>query len=202
MISGPMGLDRPGEPGTVGWLAAGTEARVVDPDSGRDVPPGRPGELWVRGPQVMPGYVGDPDATAATITGDGWLRTGDLVTIRDDGQLVVNDRLKELLKVDGVQVPPAELELLLREHPAVRDAAVVGRPHPRTGEVPVAYVVLAGPATPDELASFVASRVAPHKRLHDVRIVDELPRMPAGKLLRRALRDRERDVAAATGIRR
>ena len=148
MISGPAGLGRPGEPGTVGWLAAGTAARLVDPDTGRDVPPGQPGELWVHGPQVMEGYHDDQEATAATITADGWLRTGDLVAIRDDGQLVVLDRLKELLKVDGAQVPPAELELVLREHPAVRDAAVVGRPHPRAGEVPVAYVVLARPATP------------------------------------------------------
>jgi acyl-CoA synthetase (AMP-forming)/AMP-acid ligase II len=197
MISGPMGLGRPGEPGTVGWLAAGTEARLVDPDSGRDVPPGRPGELWVRGPQVMAGYHDDPAATAATITADGWLRTGDLVAIRADGQLVVQDRLKELIKVGGVQVAPAELELLLREHPSVRDAAVVGRPDPEAGEVPVAYVVLAGPATPEELAAFVAPRVAAHKRLRGVRIVDELPRMPTGKVVRRALRDRERATAGA-----
>jgi acyl-CoA synthetase (AMP-forming)/AMP-acid ligase II len=192
MISGPMGLGRPGEPGTVGWLAAGTEARLVDPEDGRDLPPGQPGELWVRGPQVMAGYHDDPDATAATITADGWLRTGDLVTIRDDGQLVVQDRLKELIKVDGAQVPPAELELVLREHPSVRDAAVVGRPDAEAGEVPVAHVVLAGPATPEELAAFVAPRVAAHKRLRGVRLVDDLPRMPSGKLLRRTLRDRER----------
>ena len=135
MISGPMGLGRPGDPGTVGWLAAGTEARLVDPDNGRDVPPGHPGELWIRGPQVMNGYFDDPAATAATLTADGWLRTGDLVTIGGDGQLVVEDRLKELIKVDGVQVAPAELELLLGQHPAVRDAAVVGRPDPEAGEV-------------------------------------------------------------------
>jgi acyl-CoA synthetase (AMP-forming)/AMP-acid ligase II len=187
-----MGLDRPGEPGTVGWLAAGTEARLVDPDSGRELPPGQPGELWVRGPQVMAGYHDDPDATAATITADGWLRTGDLVTIRADGQLVIQDRLKELLKVDGLQVAPAELELLLREHPSVRDAAVVGRPDAEAGEVPVAYVVPAGPATPEELMAFVAPRVGAHKRLRGVRIVDELPRMPTGEVLRRTLRDLER----------
>ncbi len=191
MISGPAGLGRPGEPGTVGWLAAGTEARLVDPDSGRDVPPGQAGELWVRGPQVMDGYYDDPEATAATITADGWLRTGDLVAIREDGQLLVKDRIKELLKVDGVQVAPAELELVLCEHPSVRDAAVVGRPHPRAGEVPVAYVVLAGPATPGELISFAAARLAAHKQLRDVHVVDQLPRMPTGKLQRRALRDRE-----------
>jgi acyl-coenzyme A synthetase/AMP-(fatty) acid ligase len=100
------------------------------------------------------------------------------VAIGDDGQLLVKDRLKELLKVDGDQVPPAELELVLREHPAVRDAAVVGRPDPEVGEVPVAYVVLAA-----------------HKRLQAVRIVDQLPRLPTGKLQRRALRDRERRTA-------
>jgi acyl-CoA synthetase (AMP-forming)/AMP-acid ligase II len=195
MISGPAGLGRPGTPGTVGWLAAGTEARLVDPDSGRDVPPGRAGELWVRGPQVMAGYHDDPEATAEAITADGWLRTGDLVAIGDDGQLLVEDRLKDLLKVDGDQVPPAELELVLREHPAVRDAAVVGRPHPEVGEVPVAYVVLDGPATPAELIAFAAPRLAAHKRLHAVRVVDELPRLPTGKLQRRALRDRERRTA-------
>jgi acyl-CoA synthetase (AMP-forming)/AMP-acid ligase II len=195
MISGPAGLGRPGEPGTVGWLAAGTEARLADPGTGRDVPPGQPGELWVRGPQVMEGYHDDPEATAATITADGWLRTGDLVAIRDDGQLVVLDRLKELLKVDGAQVPPAELELVLREHPAVRDAAVVGRPHPRAGEVPVAYVVLAGPATPEELISFAAPRLSAHKQLRDVRVIAQLPRLPSGKLQRGALRDRERRAA-------
>jgi acyl-CoA synthetase (AMP-forming)/AMP-acid ligase II len=195
MVSGPAGLGRPGEPGTVGWLAAGTEGRLVDPGTGRDVPPGQPGELWVRGPQVMEGYHDDPEATAATITTDGWLRTGDLVAIRDDSQLVVLDRLKELLKVGGAQVPPAELELVLREHPAVRDAAVVGRPHPREGEVPVAYVVLAGPATPEELISFAAPRLSAHKQLRDVRVVDQLPRLPGGKLQRGALRDRERRAA-------
>jgi acyl-CoA synthetase (AMP-forming)/AMP-acid ligase II len=194
MISGPKDLGRPGEPGTVGWLAAGTEARLVDPASGRDVPPGQPGELWVRGPQVMTGYHDDPEATAAAITIDGWLRTGDLVAIRPDGQLVIQDRLKDLLKVDGVQVAPAELELVLREHPSVRDAAVVGRPHPWAGEVPIAYIVLAGPATPEELIAFAAPRLAAHKRLHGVRVVDQLPRMPTGKPLRRLLRDRERQA--------
>jgi acyl-CoA synthetase (AMP-forming)/AMP-acid ligase II len=205
LISGPLG--GPSDPSTVGWLAPDTEARLVEPDSGRDAPPGQPGELWVRGPQVTDGYYGDPDATAATVTPDGWLRTGDLATIRDDGQLVIKDRLKELIKVGGRSVAPAELELVLREHPSVRDAAVVGRPHPDHGEVPVAYVALEvpvgyvalmGPPTPDELISFVGSRIAAYKHLHGVRIVDELPRLPSGKLLRRTLRDRERAAAART----
>jgi acyl-CoA synthetase (AMP-forming)/AMP-acid ligase II len=143
----------------------------------------------------MEGYHGDPQATAATITTDGWLRTGDLVAIRDDGQLLILDRLNELLKVDGAQVPPAELELVLRDHPAVRDAVVVGRPHPRAGEVPVAYVVLAGPATPEELLSFAAPRLSAHKRLRDVRVIDRLPPLPSGKLQRGPLRDRKRRAA-------
>jgi acyl-CoA synthetase (AMP-forming)/AMP-acid ligase II len=185
-ISAPMG--RPSAPATVGWLGAGTEARLVDPGSRADVPPGEPGELWIRGPQVMDGYHGDPDATAAAITSDGWLRTGDLVRIRDDGQLVIEDRLKELIKVRGVSVAPAELELVLREHPAVRDAAVVGRPDAVHGEVPVAWVVLAAPAGADELIAFAGARLSRHKRLHDVRIVDSLPRLPSGKLQRRVLR--------------
>lgn len=190
LVIGAMG-GRPSEPETVGWLAGGTEARVVDPDSGRDVTPGQPGELWIRGPQVMEGYYDDdPDATAATITADGWLRTGDLVRIRDDGQLVIEDRLKELIKVEGASVAPAELELALRQHPSVHDAGVVGRPDAARGEVPVAYVVLGAPATPEELISYVGSRVAPYKRLHAVQLVDELPRLPSGKLLRRELRGR------------
>jgi acyl-CoA synthetase (AMP-forming)/AMP-acid ligase II len=145
----------------------------------------------------MDGYFEDPAATAAAIPADGWLRTGDLVTIGGDGQLVVEDRLKELIKVDGVQVAPAELELLLGQHPAVRDAAVVGRPDPEAGEVPGAYVVLAGPAPPQELITFVAPNLAHHKQLRDVRIIDRLPRMPSGKLQRHLLRDRERQAAAA-----
>jgi acyl-CoA synthetase (AMP-forming)/AMP-acid ligase II len=199
LISGPMG--RPSEPETVGWLADGVQARLVDPESGDARAGENSGELLVRGPQVMQGYHHDPEATAAAVDGDGWLRTGDLVTIRDDGQLVVEDRLKELIKVDGRSVAPAELELVLREHPAVRDAAVVGRPHPETGEVPVARVVLARSASPNELLSHVAERVAEYKRLHDVRVVAELPRLPSGKLARRKLRDEERTLELHTEVR-
>jgi acyl-CoA synthetase (AMP-forming)/AMP-acid ligase II len=162
------------DPETVGWLAAGTEARLVDPEGGGDVGPGRPGELWVRGPQVMDGYHDDPAATAGIITPEGWLRTGDLVRIRDDGQVVIEDRLKPLIKVRGASVAPAELELVLRQHPAVREAQVARRPDDKRGEVPVARVVLSDPVEPRELISFVGTRIARHKRLHEVLIVDEL----------------------------
>jgi acyl-CoA synthetase (AMP-forming)/AMP-acid ligase II len=136
----------------------------------------------------MEAYHGLPEATAATLTPDGWLRTGDLVAIRDDGQLEIRDRLKELIKVRGASVAPAELELVLRQHPAVRDAGVVGVPDPERGEAPVAFVVAGGPAGPDELLAFVAERLAEYKRPRQVVLVDRLPRTPAGKLLRRELR--------------
>jgi acyl-CoA synthetase (AMP-forming)/AMP-acid ligase II len=187
-ISAP--LLRPSTPGTAGWLAPGTEARLVDPQTGADAPEGEPGELWVRGPQVMEGYHGLPDETAAILTPDGWLRTGDLVSVRDDGQLVIRDRLKELIKVKGASVAPAEIELVLREHPAVGDACVVGTPDPERGEAPIAFVVLNAPAEPSELLAFAAERLAGYKRPREVVVVDELPRLPTGKLLRRALRER------------
>jgi acyl-CoA synthetase (AMP-forming)/AMP-acid ligase II len=188
MVSGPLG--RPSTPGTAGWLVRGTEVRVVDPDTGEDLPDGEPGELLVRSPQVMEGYHGLPEATAATLDADGWMRTGDLVAIRPDGQLEIRDRLKELIKVNGASVAPAELELVLRQHPAVRDAGVIGRPDPQRGEVPVAFVSLAAEAEPGELRAFVAERVAAYKQLSEVHLVEELPRLPTGKLLRRALRER------------
>jgi acyl-CoA synthetase (AMP-forming)/AMP-acid ligase II len=192
-ISAP--LLRPSTPGTVGWLAPGTEARLVDPATGADVDDGEAGELWVRGPQVMEGYHGLPDETAAVMTPDGWLRTGDLVAIRDDRQLEIRDRLKELIKVKGASVAPAEVELVLRQHPAVRDACVVGVPDPERGEVPVAFVALDGTAEPSELLSFAGERLAGYKRPREVIVLDELPRLPTGKLLRRELRDRAREAA-------
>jgi acyl-CoA synthetase (AMP-forming)/AMP-acid ligase II len=182
--------------GSVGRLVPNTEARIVDPASGDDLGPGRAGELWIRGPQVMRGYRDRPDATARTVDADGWLHTGDLCYLDLDGYLYVVDRLKELIKYKGYQVAPAELEHLLLSHPAVADAAVVPRPHPEAGEVPVAHVALRGPATAEELLAYVAERVAPYKRVRAVRLTDSVPRSPAGKLLRRVLVEAER---AATG---
>jgi acyl-CoA synthetase (AMP-forming)/AMP-acid ligase II len=182
--------------GSVGRLVPNTEARIVDPASGDDLGPGRTGELWIRGPQVMRGYRDRPDATARTVDADGWLHTGDLCYLDLDGYLYVVDRLKELIKYKGYQVAPAELEHLLLTHPAVADAAVVPRPHPEAGEVPVAHVALRGPATEEELLAYVAERVAPYKRVRAVRLTDSVPRSPAGKLLRRVLVEAER---AGTG---
>ena len=187
-ISAPLG--RPSTPATVGWLMPGTEARLVEPGTSADAEPGEPGELWVRGPQVMQGYHGLPAETAAAITPDGWLRTGDLVAIREDGQLEIRDRLKELIKVNGASVAPAEIELVLRQHPAVRDAGVVGIPDADRGEVPVAFVALDAPVGPVELEEFAAARLAAYKRPCEIVVIDELPRLLTGKLLRRELRER------------
>lgn len=180
--------DRPSPPGTVGRLLPNTELTVAEPDTGRAMGTGEPGELWVRGPQLMAGYLNRPGATAEIVDGDGWLHTGDLGKVDADGNLVILDRLKELIKVDGYQVAPAELESLLLAHPAIADAAVIGRPDDRHGEVPVAYVVNAGSIDTTVLREWLAQRTAPYKHLADVIEVDQLPRTPSGKLLRRMLR--------------
>ncbi len=189
--------DRTGSiaPGSVGRPMPNTELRVVDPDSGADLGAGARGELWLRGPQIMAGYLHRPDATAAMVDADGWLRTGDLGLVDDDGQVFVVDRLKELIKVSANQVPPAELEALIATHPAVADVAVVPRPDPDHGEIPVAVVVARGELDAAALMAWVAERVAPYKRIRAVRFADELPRTPAGKLLRRLLLAADRAVA-------
>jgi acyl-CoA synthetase (AMP-forming)/AMP-acid ligase II len=199
-ISAP--LERPSTPETVGWLAPGTEARLVDPATGADVDEGEPGELWIRGPQVTEGYHGLPEETAAILTPDGWLRTGDLVAIREDGQLEIRDRLKELIKVKGASVAPAEVELVLRQHHAVRDACVVGVPDAERGEAPIAFVIVDAPSEPGELLAFVAERLAGYKHPREVVLVDELPRLPTGKLLRRELRERALTRPARPAARR
>jgi acyl-CoA synthetase (AMP-forming)/AMP-acid ligase II len=181
-------------PGSVGRVMPGTELRVVDPRTRADLAAGERGELWVRGPQVMAGYLGRPEATAEILDADGWLRTGDLGHVDHDGNVFVTDRLKELIKVSAYQVAPAELEALLLTHPAVADAAVIPRPDPAHGEVPVAVVVPRGELDGDRLLAWVAERVAPYKRLRAVRFADALPRTPAGKLLRRALVERDRQA--------
>jgi acyl-CoA synthetase (AMP-forming)/AMP-acid ligase II len=175
--------------GSVGPLVPNTEARLVDPETGEDVAEGEEGEIWIRGPQVMPGYLNNPEATAATLTEDGWLRTGDIARIDEDGNTYIVDRLKELIKYKGYQVPPAELEAVLVSHPKVRDAGVIGIPMDDGGEAPKACVVANGDLDPDELMAFVAERVAPYKRVREVALVDEIPKSASGKILRRLLRE-------------
>jgi acyl-CoA synthetase (AMP-forming)/AMP-acid ligase II len=169
--------------GSAGRLCTGLEAVVVDPDTGARLGPDQPGELWVRGPQVTAGYLsaeGNPDA-------DGWLHTGDLCRLDADGNVFVVDRLKELIKVAGYSVAPAEVERELAAHPAVADAAVVGRPDPHLGEVPVAFVALQQPVPADELRAWLAGRLAEWKQPRAITVIERVPRTPVGKLLRRAL---------------
>jgi acyl-CoA synthetase (AMP-forming)/AMP-acid ligase II len=159
-------------------------------EQGQDVAPGAEGELWVRGPQVMLGYLNNPEATARTLTRDGWLKTGDLARIDADGHLFILDRVKELIKVKGFQVAPAELEALIVGHPQVADCAVIGRPDDEAGEVPVAFVVpRPGSAlTAEQVMAHLEGRVAHYKRLADVRFVEAIPKSASGKILRRLLR--------------
>jgi acyl-CoA synthetase (AMP-forming)/AMP-acid ligase II len=178
-------------PGTVGTPLPNTEVRVTDLATRRLLPAETTGELEVRGPQTMLGYLHQPDVTAAMIDTDGWVRTGDLGQLNIDGEVVVLDRIKELIKVNADQVAPAEVEAVLLEHPAVVDAAVIARPHERTGETPAAYLVTDGTApTPElatELATWAEARLSPYKRPSSIDFVSALPRNASGKLLRRQL---------------
>jgi acyl-CoA synthetase (AMP-forming)/AMP-acid ligase II len=180
-------------PGSVGRLVSNTECRVIDLATGADAPPGEPGELWIRGPQVMKGYLNAPDATAGTVDAEGWLRTGDVGRVDEGGDFWIVDRLKELIKYKGYQIAPAELEALLLTHPGIADAAVIPLPDDEAGEVPKAFVV--GEISAEEVTAFVAERVAPYKKLRAVEIIDEIPKSPSGKILRRVLIERERAPA-------
>jgi acyl-CoA synthetase (AMP-forming)/AMP-acid ligase II len=179
---------------TVGPLVPNMEAMVVDPATGAELPPGEVGELWMRGPNVMAGYLDAPEATAATVDADGWLHTGDLARVDTDGVFTIADRLKELIKYKGHQVPPAELEALLLSHERIADAAVIGVRDADGEEVPKAFVVPRPGADldADEVTAFVAERVAPYKKVRVVEFVDAIPKAASGKILRRELRDRER----------
>src|SRR5881396_3589594 len=190
--------DEPGKgrPGTIGQLLPNTECRIVDPATGGDLGPGEAGELLIRGPQVMTGYLNNPEATAETLDAAGWLHTGDIGHVDADGYFTIVDRLKELIKYKGFQVPPAELEAVLRTHPAVSDAAVIPIPDEEAGEVPKAYVVLKGDVPLEALLAYVAERVAPYKKIRAVEVIDAIPRSPSGKILRRLLKERERAVRA------
>jgi acyl-CoA synthetase (AMP-forming)/AMP-acid ligase II len=174
-------------PGSVGRLLANTRLRVVDPASGRDLPVGETGELVAAGPQIMKGYLGRPEETAGMLDADGWLHTGDLGYVDADGYVYVVDRVKELIKYKGLQVAPAELEAVLLSHPAIADAAVVGARDEEAGEVPKAFVVASQPLSEAEVMDFVAERVAPFKKVRQVEFVDEIPKAPSGKILRRVL---------------
>lgn len=175
-------------PGTVGRPMPGVEMRLVDPD-GHDVLVGDPGEIWVRGPMVTPGYWGDPAATRAVLSEDGWLRTGDVGLVDDEGWLRIVDRVKDLIIVSGFNVFPAEVEGVLHQHPDIADVVVVGVAHPHSGEAVRAHVVPRAGAHLDEetVIEWAAARLAGYKCPTKVVFSERLPQNPAGKVLRRQL---------------
>jgi 4-coumarate--CoA ligase len=185
-------LTPPGDykPGSCGVTAPNTLTMVVDPVTQKELGIDEDGEICIKGPQVMVGYLGNQAATDAIFDREGWLHTGDIGHIDADGHMFIVDRLKELIKYNGFQVPPAELEALLLTHPAIADAAVVGLPDESAGEIPVAHVVLrpGAEATPEEIMEFVAGQVAHYKQIRQVVITDTIPKSASGKILRRLLR--------------
>ena len=179
-------------PGTSGVTISNTESRIVDPDTGEDQPIGERGELWVRGPQVMTGYLNNPTATADTIDSDGWLHTGDIAIIDEHGHMTIVDRMKELIKYKGFQVAPAELEALLITHPKVADVAVIGIPDDEAGEIPKAFVTTpAGESvTLEEIQALVSEHLVSYKQIQILEVIDEIPKSASGKILRKDLRNR------------
>ena len=185
-VTSGLGVDAPD--GSIGRPLAHVSMRLVDADEA-DVLVGDPGEIWVRGPNVFTGYWQDQEATAAALTPDGWLRTGDIAVVDDDGFLFVVDRVKDIVIVSGFNVYPAEVEEVIAAHPQVAEAAVVGVPDPRTGEAVAAYVVPVDGAQldQDEIVAYCGDNLAHYKCPIEVTIVAELPHTPAGKVLRRAV---------------
>jgi acyl-CoA synthetase (AMP-forming)/AMP-acid ligase II len=173
--------------GSCGLLIPNTECRIVDIEKRHDVAPGERGELLIRGPQIMAGYLHNPEATAAAIDPEGWLHTGDVGYCDRDGYFYIVDRLKEFIKYKGYQVAPAELEAILLTHPAVADCAVIPMADEDAGEVPKAFVVTKCDCTVRELVDFVAGIVAPYKKVRVVEFVDRIPKSASGKILRREL---------------
>jgi acyl-CoA synthetase (AMP-forming)/AMP-acid ligase II len=182
--------------GSVGVAAPNTECKIIDLETGEPLGPGERGEICVRGPQVMKGYLNKPNATAQTIDADKWLHTGDIGYADEDGHFFIVDRAKELIKYKGFQVPPAELEAVLLTHPSIADAAVIPYPDDEAGEVPKGIIVLKEETEPQAILDFVAERVAPHKRIRYLEFVDQIPKSPSGKILRRVLVEMEKAKTA------
>ena len=179
-------------PGTSGTAVSNTECRIVDPDTGEDQDVGGRGELWVRGPMVMKGYLNNPEATADTIDADGWLRTGDVAVLDEAGHYSIVDRIKELIKYKGFQVPPAEIEAVVITHPSIIDVAVIGVDDVEAGEIPKAFVVCAPGATVtlEEVQALVSEHLVSYKQVRRLEVIDAVPKSASGKILRRELRER------------
>lgn len=184
---------------SVGTILPNIVCRLVDTETGEDITAigddgrTRPGELWVKGPNVMLGYLNKPEATAETLDADGFLHTGDVAVYHEGGYFSIVDRVKELIKYKGYQIAPAELEALLLGHPKVMDAAVIGVLDDDRQEIPKAFIVAAPDSglTAEEVMAFVAGNVAPHKKIRRVEFVDAIPKSTSGKILRKDLRARE-----------
>ncbi|MGI8798896.1 MAG: AMP-binding protein [Pseudonocardia sp.] len=179
---------------TVGPAIPNMECKLVDPETGEELGVDERGELLCRGPNVMVGYLNDAEATAATLDDEGWLHTGDVATVDAEGNFTIVDRVKELIKYKGYQVPPAELEALLLTHDKIADAAVIGVKDAEGEEVPKAFVVRQAAGedlTAEDVMGFVAERIAPHKKVRVVEFIDAIPKSASGKILRKDLRARE-----------
>ncbi|MEU1972809.1 AMP-binding protein [Microbacterium sp. NPDC019599] len=199
-VSHAMPWDRDDIPvSSVGTMLPNEECKLIDPESGEEITElgedgvTRPGELWVKGPNVMLGYLNNPEATAETLDADGFLHTGDVAVYHEGGYFSIVDRVKELIKYKGYQIAPAELEALLLGHPKIMDAAVIGVLDEDRQEIPKAFVVAAPESglTADEVMAFVAEQVAPHKKVRRVEFVEAIPKSTSGKILRKDLRARE-----------
>ncbi|KAL6885836.1 hypothetical protein ACP4OV_010097 [Aristida adscensionis] len=187
----------PVKPGACGTVVRNAELKIVDPETGRSVQRNQPGEICIRGNQIMKGYLNNPEATANTIDGGGWLHTGDIGYVDDDDEIFIVDRLKELIKYKGFQVAPAELEAMLTAHTGIADAAVVPMKDDSCGEIPVAFVVKSDGSeiTGDEIKQYVAKQVVFYKRLHKVFFVESIPKATSGKILRKDLRAKLESVS-------
>jgi acyl-CoA synthetase (AMP-forming)/AMP-acid ligase II len=189
----------PEKRGSVGPVLPNTESKVVDTETGAELGPNEKGEVCIRGPHIMPGYLNNEEATRHCIDEDGWFHSGDIGYADEDGYFYIVDRVKELIKYKGYQVAPAELEAILVSHPAIADAAVIPSPDEEAGEVPKAFVVLKEEISPDDILAFVAGEVSPHKKIRLIEIVDEIPKSASGKILRRVLVDQERARQQSAG---
>ncbi|XP_034699987.1 4-coumarate--CoA ligase 2-like [Vitis riparia] len=178
--------------GSCGTVVRNAQMKILDPDTGVSLPRNQPGEICIRGHQIMKGYLNDPESTERTIDKEGWLHTGDIGYIDDDDELFIVDRLKELIKYKGFQVAPAELEAMLIAHPNVSDAAVVSMKDEAAGEVPVAFIVRSNGSkiTEDEIKQYISKQVVFYKRIYRVFFVETIPKAPSGKILRKDLRAR------------
>jgi acyl-CoA synthetase (AMP-forming)/AMP-acid ligase II len=182
----------PEKRGAVGLVLPNTQSKIIDTETGADLGPNERGEVLIRGPHVMVGYLNNQEATDQCIDAEGWFHTGDIGYFDEDGYFYIVDRVKELIKYKGYQVPPAELEAILVGHPSIADAAVIPSPDEEAGEIPKAFVVLKEDISPEDIMAYVADNVAPHKKVRKVEIVDEIPKSASGKILRRVLVEKER----------